>query len=893
MQPVSRSTVSRSTVLRLCLTLLAIALCAGYATAQSVSAVYLTPYVLAGATATGEVVLDSSAPSGGLIISLSSNNSSAVVPQGVTVAPGAQTAVFPITTSSVAAVTDVAVTATTGSTSGTGQLSITPSVVATSFDPRVSILRGSGQHLCNLILDGPAPVGGLTVALSVLTQAPGYIVAVTVPASVTVPEGMSHIQFPVTVSGPVSGRVVNAIKVQAGPNVAPTAPMNYLFVDFDGLSGLSLAPSSVSGGVSSTGTVTLTYTAETGGVSVALFSDNAAATVPASVTIPAGATSATFPVSTSAVSAATTANISAVFGGVTQTAALTVNPPTVSGVSLSPTSVNGGTSSTGTVTLNGPAPSGGLPVALSSDNAAASVPGSVTVPAGSSSATFTISTNTVSTLVVSNISAAYNGATQTAALTVNPIATAISITNVNNGDVLSGEMVVNVMLLPGTYQYGDITLAVDGTQADAAGDLSTTTASGVAVSMTLATDEYTNGIHTLTVSDGVNSASYNVTFSNDVSNISVDGIFDPSGSLTSDGVGTTAQFSGTASGAWEVDIVATDGSNATIRSFTGSNAISVIWDGTDNNGNPVPDDSYTVSFSTTAAASPHLGGGSGHKKPTSKQTLGDALLIFANDRTIFPGGYQTLVDYKNSVVQKLKPHLVPAGTINKISSLIIDPRTLKVPTPKNGNTNDPRVNFINHELSIPLRVFYVDTHGGEHQVMGGPQYPYFSIGAYGWYSAIDANSPLRARGTVATFDVSGLTASANYGGDFGNDPPGIVWIDSCNSAGGNSDGTSDSDPNTNGDSFQFANDFQSGNYFGVFLGWNGFTVNYGAYAPPNDDWTFWRLDMWTQLLNSSQNYTSAFNRVVTDYGYHGIHFPYTASPQYRARITGNGSDNFQ
>jgi len=49
--------------------------------------------------------------------------------------------------------------------------------------------------------------------------------------------------------------------------------------------------------------------------------------VPASVTVPAGAASATFTVATTAVTASTSATISAIFGGVTRTAVLTVNPP--------------------------------------------------------------------------------------------------------------------------------------------------------------------------------------------------------------------------------------------------------------------------------------------------------------------------------------------------------------------------------------------------------------------------------------------------------------------------------------------------------------------------------------------------------------------------------------
>jgi hypothetical protein len=70
--------------------------------------------------------------------------------------------------------------------------------------------------------------------------------------------------------------------------------------------------------------------------------------------------------------------------------------PTLSKVTVNPTDVVGGTSSTGTVTLTSAAPAGGFQVALTSDNpVAATVPPSVTVAAGSTSASFTITTNPI------------------------------------------------------------------------------------------------------------------------------------------------------------------------------------------------------------------------------------------------------------------------------------------------------------------------------------------------------------------------------------------------------------------------------------------------------------------------------------------------------------------
>ncbi len=140
------------------------------------------------------------------------------------------------------------------------------------------------------------------------------------------------------------------------------------------------------------------------------------------MTVAAGANTASFIVSTSAVTAPTTVAISAAYGGTTRTATLTVNPvplPTVASMSLNPSTVVGGLqSSTGTVTLSTPAPAGGARVALASSSFAASVPSSVTVPAGARSATFPVNTGLVLITTSANITATYNNSSRTATLSV-------------------------------------------------------------------------------------------------------------------------------------------------------------------------------------------------------------------------------------------------------------------------------------------------------------------------------------------------------------------------------------------------------------------------------------------------------------------------------------------
>jgi len=186
------------------------------------------------------------------------------------------------------------------------------------------------------------------------------------------------------------------------------------------LTSVAVNPASVTGGQPSTGTVTLSGPAPVGGATVTLSSAAAAATVAPSVDIGAGSASATFPITTSSVSASTPVGITASCGGISKTATLTVTPappPALASLTLNPSSVVGGQSSIGTVTLTQLAPAGGVVVALSSGRPSiASVPPSVTVPAGASSATFTVNTVPVSGSRSAVISATYKGAKKKATL---------------------------------------------------------------------------------------------------------------------------------------------------------------------------------------------------------------------------------------------------------------------------------------------------------------------------------------------------------------------------------------------------------------------------------------------------------------------------------------------
>ena len=165
--------------------------------------------------------------------------------------------------------------------------------------------------------------------------------------------------------------------------------------------------------------MTLTAAAPAGGAVVALSSSEWVSFVlPASVTVPAGATSAQFPVTT-AIGKATTI-ITASYNGVNKTATLTSVYPTVTALTCTPNPVIAGNTTVCTVTLNGIMPAA-TPVWILSDQPFfAPASGTVTVPAGAVSAAFSITTTLVPDQIVAHISAnALATATVTAPLTIN------------------------------------------------------------------------------------------------------------------------------------------------------------------------------------------------------------------------------------------------------------------------------------------------------------------------------------------------------------------------------------------------------------------------------------------------------------------------------------------
>ena len=273
-------------------------------------------------TTANKVTLDNPAPSGGAVVSLTSSNPSVASPPAtVTVAEGATVSPnFTITTTGVSSATAVTIRATYGGVTKAAVLTVNPVALSTLSLTSSSVAGGKLLTTNHVHLTGPAGAGGVVVSLTSSDPA-----VASAPASVTVAAGATASPY-FTIT---TVQVAAATPVTITATYGAVSKSGTLTVKPAALSSLSLSPSSVVGGVSTTyNKVYLTGPAGAGGAVVSLASSNpAVASAPASVTVAAGATSSPyFTITTVQVAAATPVTITATYGGVSKSGTLTVNP---------------------------------------------------------------------------------------------------------------------------------------------------------------------------------------------------------------------------------------------------------------------------------------------------------------------------------------------------------------------------------------------------------------------------------------------------------------------------------------------------------------------------------------------------------------------------------------
>ena len=149
-------------------------------------------------------------------------------------------------------------------------------------------------------------------------------------------------------------------------------------------------------------------------------SNQSAAPVPATLAMQGKAGWTQFQMTAGQVTAPTPVTLTATLNGASATGQFTLMPSSLKLVTVTPTTISGGAYAGGTIMLNGQAPAGGAVVSVSSNSSAATPPSTVTIPAGSYSAPFTLPTSNVTSNTVVTITAAWNGAAVQTPVTVAP-----------------------------------------------------------------------------------------------------------------------------------------------------------------------------------------------------------------------------------------------------------------------------------------------------------------------------------------------------------------------------------------------------------------------------------------------------------------------------------------
>jgi outer membrane protein assembly factor BamB len=363
--------------------------------------------VVGGQSTTATVTLKQAAPSVGDVVMLSTNHASAKMQTALFFPSGTTSQTFAIGSLGVASNLVATISATSGSETVQTNLTIHP---ATLIGISATSVNGGTASVGTVRLSGLTPPTGAVINLS------SSDAAATVPKTVTIPAESQSITFAIKTTAEEATHQVTLSATFGG--VTKSWSMS---VYGDAISKLSFNPATLAGGASTTGTVTLASAAPPEGWLVNLKVDNATyIVIPASVKVAGGSMTANFPVKTNISSQNYTGTITASDALTAKAVVLSVTDDSLVGFTLSSAGILGGASVTGTLTLKVPAPAGGWMVKLSSSNTSvATVPASVSIPAGGTSGTFSITTKTVTSSTAVTLSAQDATSKLAARLTVN------------------------------------------------------------------------------------------------------------------------------------------------------------------------------------------------------------------------------------------------------------------------------------------------------------------------------------------------------------------------------------------------------------------------------------------------------------------------------------------
>ena len=356
----------------------------------------------AGSTGTLTATISPIPTTAGSLTVTSSNTGVATVPSSIAFAVNQTSIAIPVTA---VAVGNAQITATLndGSVSATVDVSAAPPTIASLQPVSETITQGGTGNLTVTI--SAAQSSATTVSL---TSSASSIASV--PATVSVPAGQTSASIPVSANTPGTAVITASLNgTSATSTITVTANLPKI---------VSLVPPTTSLNLGATGTLTVTISAVQASATPipVTVSPTGIVTVPATVTVPAGQLTASIPVTAAALG---TAMVHVSLNGTMAESAVQVTPPPPAIVSLlpSPLPVVIGASGALTITLNAGQLTNTEVSLTVTPSSIVQVPAIVTVPAGQTSATFT-----VNGLAVGNatVTASLEGTTKSATVQVQP-----------------------------------------------------------------------------------------------------------------------------------------------------------------------------------------------------------------------------------------------------------------------------------------------------------------------------------------------------------------------------------------------------------------------------------------------------------------------------------------
>ena len=318
-----------------------------------------SPSFTGAGTDTCTVTLNAAAAAGGQAVALASNNSAVTVPSSVTVVAGGTSASFPATIASVGSMQTALLTASDASVSQTFAVQLNPAVPTLTVSvPSLSFgsvaVNSAAMQSLTLSSTGTAAV---TVSSATLAGTGFSLSGGGLPLTLNPNQTATiSVQFDPPAAGAVTGQLTLASNSSNGP-----AAISLSGSGVPVLTAFSCSNSSMTGAGTDACTLTLSAAAASGGLTVSLSSSSSSITVPASVTVPAGAASATFSATVASVTTAQTATLMANAGSVSQSFAvqLVASVPTLglssSSLAFGNVAVNSTTSQSLTLSSTGTA----------------------------------------------------------------------------------------------------------------------------------------------------------------------------------------------------------------------------------------------------------------------------------------------------------------------------------------------------------------------------------------------------------------------------------------------------------------------------------------------------------------------------------------------------------